>query len=118
MSELDNKRNRNITVSFRLSESEKKMLDAKVQASGMPKSQYYLRSNLYNRVVVVGKREHINRLIDELHEMEMMLKVLLDEIKQGDIQNAGEKIKETKEDYIAMINAIYEIAIAGNRDIK
>ncbi len=118
MKEIEINRQRDITVSFRISENEKRLLDARIEACGMKKAQYYLRSALYTPIVVVGSREHIDRLIEELNEMEVLLKLLLDEIRDGDIKRAGSEISQIREDYIAMVKAIYEVAVAGNRDIK
>lgn len=118
MSKGGYERERNKTITFRLSEHEKRFLEAKIEASNVKKTEYYARACLYNRIVVVGKREHIDRLIDELQEMELHLKILLDEIQDGNIQKEKEEIMRIKEEYIAMVTAIYEIAVAGNRDIK
>lgn len=117
MSGKDCNRQRNRTISFRLSDSEVKTLEARIEASGIKKTDYYIHSCLYGRIVVVGSKENINRLIDELHEMELVLKLLLDEIQNGDLQSADEKIGKVKEDYIAMVKAIYVIAKESNASI-
>ena len=59
MSENVYERERNKTITFRLSEKEKIFLDARVQASNLKKTDYCVRACLYNQIVVVGKREHI-----------------------------------------------------------
>ena len=118
MREKEYERERNKTITFRLSEFEKKFLEAKIQACNVKKTDYYVKACLYNQVVVVGKREHIDRLIEQLQEMELLLKVLLDEIQREANKEVTEEIMRIKDDYIAMVTAIYEIAKAGNRDIK
>lgn len=118
MSEKAYERERNKTITFRVSEKEKSFLDARVQASNLKKTEYYVRACLYKQIVVVGKREHIDRLIEQLHEMELLLKVLLEQIQNGVDNKTSEEMIHLKEEYVAMVTAIYEIAKAGNRDIK
>lgn len=117
MSGKDCNRQRNKTIAFRLSESEFKTLEARIASSGIRKTDYYIRSCLNGQIVVVGSRENINRLINELQEMELMLKVLLDEILNGNSINVGEEISKVKDDYVSMVEAIYEIAKKGNSSI-
>lgn len=47
------------TISFRVSDYERREIDAKIKASGMLKKDYFVRSCIYNRVCVVGKKETI-----------------------------------------------------------
>ena len=54
------------TISFRISDYERREIDAKVKASGMLKKDYFVRSCIYNRVCVVGKKETIYVLVEEL----------------------------------------------------
>ena len=45
------------TISFRISPREREEIEAKIFASGMKKKDYFVRSCIYNRVCVVGKKE-------------------------------------------------------------
>lgn len=45
------------TISFRISPRERDEIEAKIKASGMQKKDYFVRSCIYNKVCVVGKRE-------------------------------------------------------------
>lgn len=47
------------TISFRISDSERKQIEARILASGMMKKDYFVRSCIYNRICVVGKKETI-----------------------------------------------------------
>ena len=47
------------TISFRISEAERKQIEARILASGMMKKDYFVRSCIYNRICVVGKKETI-----------------------------------------------------------
>lgn len=44
------------TISFRVSDREREMIEAKILASGMQKKDYFVRSCIYNRICVVGKK--------------------------------------------------------------
>ena len=45
------------TISFRISDAERKQIEARILASGMMKKDYFVRSCIYNRICVVGKKE-------------------------------------------------------------
>lgn len=50
------------TISFRISPRERDEIEAKIKASGMQKKDYFVRSCIYNKVCVVGKKEVIYQL--------------------------------------------------------
>ncbi len=54
-----NNQHKNPTISFRVSEYERKAIEARILASGMMKKDYFVRSCIYNRICVVGKKETI-----------------------------------------------------------
>ena len=47
------------TISFRISDAERKQIETRILASGMMKKDYFVRSCIYNRICVVGKKETI-----------------------------------------------------------
>ena len=49
------------TISFRISPREREEIEAKIFTSGMKKKDYFVRSCIYNRVCVVGKKETVCR---------------------------------------------------------
>lgn len=50
------------TISFRISPREREEIEAKIFASGMKKKDYFVRSCIYNRVCVVGRKKQYIRL--------------------------------------------------------
>ena len=52
------------TISFRISDAERKQIEARILASGMMKKDYFVRSCIYNRICVVGKKETISSCTD------------------------------------------------------
>lgn len=57
------------TISFRVSDAERKEIDARILASGMKKQDYFVRSCIYNRICVVGKKETIYPLVQTVNAL-------------------------------------------------
>ena len=94
------------TISFRISPRERQEIEAKILASGLKKKDYFIRSCIYNRVCVVGKKETVYQLVEKIQEMENHMTELQQRInaEQPDI-TAGE-IRELQEAYQDMLKAI------------
>lgn len=61
------------TISFRVSDSERKQIEARILASGMMKKDYFVRSCIYNRICVVGKKETIYPLVQTVNALYLQL---------------------------------------------
>lgn len=61
------------TISFRISDSERKQIEARILASGMTKKYYFVRSYIYNRICVVGKKETIYPLVQTVNALYLQL---------------------------------------------
>lgn len=118
MSGLDKNRKRNKVVAFRVTPQEYKTLEARIAVSGLKKNKYYIDSCLYGRIVVVGSRQNIDRLIDTINEMELMLKVLADEIKQGEYIKTLNKVCEVKDEYCSMLASIIELMHEADKQVN
>ncbi len=58
MSGLDKNRKRNQTVCFRASPEERRIIEARIIASGLPKGEYYRKSLIDQRIeITLGKYE-------------------------------------------------------------
>lgn len=76
MSGLDKNRLRNQTVCFRTSPEERRQIEARIIASGMPKGQYYIQSLLHQEIhIVVGKYQS-DRLSLELRRLRETMEAL------------------------------------------
>lgn len=64
---------KNPTISFRVSEYERKAIESRILASGMMKKDYFIRSCIYNRICVVGKKETIYPLVEVLRKLYLHL---------------------------------------------
>lgn len=97
---------KNPTISFHISDYERREIDAKVKASGMLKKDYFVRSCIYNRVCVVGKKETIYVLVEELQKLYQGIQQLQEQFLSADIKIANDEMYELQKDYEYMLKAI------------
>ena len=64
---------KNPTISFRISDAERKQIEARILASGMMKKDYFVRSCIYNPICVVGKKETIYPLVQTVNALYLQL---------------------------------------------
>ena len=57
------------TISFRISDRDRREIEARIKASGMLKKDYFTRSCIYNRICVVGKKETVCQLVECVRQM-------------------------------------------------
>lgn len=118
MNNWEKNRKRNHTITFRVSEREAKELEARIEVSGLKKSLYYVHSCLYGRIVVVGSRQNVDRLIECVHDMELMLKILLEEAERGNTEAVSQELQRVKEEYCAFVKALLELTVEANIQVK
>ena len=94
------------TISFRISPKEREEIEAKIFASGMKKKDYFVRSCIYNRVCVVGKKETVYQIVEKLQEMQSRMEELAEQIKDEKPEVATEEIRELQTSYEDMLKAI------------
>lgn len=94
------------TISFRISDYERREIDAKIKASGMMKKDYFVRSCIYNRVCVVGKKETIYELVEELQKLYQVMQQLQEQFLSANIRITSEEMYELQKDYEYMLKAI------------
>lgn len=71
------------TISFRISDRDRREIEARIKASGMLKKDYFTRSCIYNRICMVGKRETVYRLVECVRQMQEDMHILADELYRG-----------------------------------
>ncbi len=94
------------TISFRISPREREEIEAKILASGMLKKDYFVRSCIYNRVCVVGKKEVIYQLVEELKVMQTNIREVTEQFEQSEISLTPEGLQDMKNDCLDMLKAI------------
>ena len=97
---------KNPTISFRITAEERRQIEAKIIASGMSKKDYFVRSCIYNRVCVVGKKETVYRLVEELREMQTVIRDVAEQLRKEEITLTNEGLQEMQTDFLNMLKAI------------
>ena len=103
------------TISFRISDSERKQIEAHILASGMMKKDYFVRSCIYNRICVVGKKETIYPLVQTVNALYLQLlemqKAFIKCSEHQALNNlpTSNEIEELQTDYKNMLTAIIDL---------
>lgn len=99
----------NPTISFRPSFWERALIEERADASGMYKKEFITRSCIYSNIVVVGKREYVQHIVDELRETQLVIKEIAEQIQSGNFSLSDESYRELKEDYLAFAITMVDI---------
>lgn len=91
------------TISFRVSDREREMIESKILASGMQKKDYFVRSCIYNRICVVGKKGVIYQLVEELQNMQTNLFELVKQLGQQEVTLTAEGLEDMRNDCMDML---------------
>ena len=70
---------------------------------------YVIRSCIYSNIVVVGTKQRVQYLVEELRETQIVMKEITEQILSGDFSMSGESYKELKEDYLAFVITMVDI---------
>lgn len=103
------------TISFRISNVERKQIEARILASGMMKKDYFVRSCIYNRICVVGKKETIYPLVQTVNALYLQLlemqKAFTEYREPSALNNlpTSDEIKELQTNYNNMLTAIIDL---------
>lgn len=102
---------KNPTISFRISESERKQIEARILASGMMKKDYFVRSCIYNHICVVGKKETIYPLVETIYDLYRQLQVMQNAFLDSTAAElpTSTDIASLQTDYKNMLTAIIEM---------
>ena len=100
------------TISFRISDAERKQIEARILASGMMKKDYFVRSCIYNHICVVGKKETIYPLVQTVNALYLqildMQKAFTSSDRNIDTLPSSDDIKELHTEYTNMLTAIID----------
>ena len=94
------------TISFRISPREREEIEAKILAIGMSKKDYFVRSCIYNRVCVVGRKELIYPLVEELKIMQTNIREVTEQFEQAEVTLSAEGLQDMRNDCLDMLKAI------------
>ena len=103
---------KNPTISFRITDAERKQIEARILASGMMKKDYFVRSCIYNRICVVGKKETIYPLVQTVNALYLQLLEMQKAFTTANTSHtlpSSEAIKELQIEYTNMLTAIIDL---------
>ena len=106
---------KNPTISFRITDAERKQIEARIIASGMMKKDYFVRSCIYNRICVVGKKETIYPLVQTVNALYLQLlemhKAFVGYCQDQNPDNlpTSNEIAELQTSYNNMLSAIIDL---------
>lgn len=103
-------KHKNTTIAFRPSEWARAVIEQRAVLSGMYKKDFITRSCVYSNIVVVGKRENIQRIVDALQEMQIVMRKIAGQIQSGSFSLQNESYQELKRDYLALAVTVVDIA--------
>lgn len=98
------------TIAFRPSAWARAIIEQRVALSGIYKKDFITRSCVYSKLAVVGKRENIQRIVDALQEMQIVMREIAGQIQSGDFSLSDEGYQELKNDYLALVLTVVDIA--------
>lgn len=105
-------KHKNPTSSFRITDAERKQIEARILASGMMKKNYFVRSCIYNRICVVGKKETIYPLVQTVNALYLQLLEMQKAFTTTNTSHtlpSSEDIKELQTEYTNMLTAIIDL---------
>ena len=104
---------KNPTISFRITDAERKQIEARILASGMMKKDYFVRSCIYNRICVVGRKETIYPLVQTVNALYLQLlemqKAFTSTTCTLDMLPSSDEINELQTEYTNMLTAIIDL---------
>ena len=102
---------KNPTIGFRITEAERKQIEARILASGMMKKDYFVRSCIYNHICVVGKKETIYPLVETIYNLYQQLLVMQTAFLDSTAAElpTTEEISALQTDYENMLKAIIDM---------
>ena len=97
------------TIAFRPSEWARALIDERASLSGLYKKDFITRSCVYSNIVVVGKEENIQRIVDAVRELRTVMIDIAGQIQSGDFILSDESYEELKQDYLALAITLVDI---------
>lgn len=97
------------TIAFRPSAWARSIIEQRAALSGIYKKDFITRSCVYSNIVVVGKKENIQRIVDSLQEMQTVMREIAGQVQSGDFSLSEESYQELKRDYLALVITIVDI---------
>lgn len=100
---------KNPTIAFRVDGWQRALIEERVKQSGMLKKDFIARSCIYSNIVVVGKKENIQRIVDSVKEMTEVFEDIVRQLKSGDFSCSDKAYEELHNDILAVAITVVDI---------
>ena len=100
---------KNPTLAFRPSAWERALIEERAAMSGMLKKDFISRSCIYSNVVVVGKKETVQAIVDIASDMIDVFDDIARQISSGDIEFSEEIYYDIRDDVLATAITVLDI---------
>ena len=100
---------KNPTIAFRVDGWQRALIEERVKQSGLLKKDFIARSCIYSNIVVVGKKENIQRIVDSAKEMTEVFEDIVRQLKSGDFSCSDKAYEELHNDILAVAITVVDI---------
>ena len=100
---------KDVTSAFRPSALSRAIIEQRASLCGIYKKDFITRCCVYANIVVVGKKENIQRIVDSLQEMQGVMKEIAGQIQSGGFSLSAESYQQLKEDYLSLVVTVVDI---------
>lgn len=98
------------TIAFRPSSSwQYALIEEKTKMSGLHKKDFITRACIYSNICVVGTKENIQRIVDSIKELQLVLQDIAGQLSSSDIPLSEDGMSDFKNDFLAMCITAIEI---------
>lgn len=102
-------KHKDATIAFRPSAWARAIIEQRASLCGIYKKDFITRCCVYANIVVVGKKENIQRIVDSLQEMQGVMKEIAGQIQSGGFSLSAESYQQLKEDYLSLVVTVVDI---------
>lgn len=102
-------KHKNATIAFRPSAWARAIIEQRASLCGIYKKDFITRCCVYANIVVVGKKENIQRIVGSLQEMQGVMKEIAGQIQSGGFSLSAESYQQLKEDYLSLVVTVVDI---------
>ena len=97
------------TIAFRPNAWQKAIIEERVKESGLLKKDFITRSCIHANITVVGKKENVQRIVDEVKELHITLREVARQLQSGNFALSEAGYKQMKEDFLATAITLVDI---------
>lgn len=100
---------KNPTIAFRVDDWQRALIEERVKQSGLLKKDFIARSCIYSNIVVIGKKENIQRIVDSAKEMTEVFEDIVRQLLSGDFSCSDKAYEELHDDILAVAITVVDI---------